>query len=281
MFFSLFRLSISLLFLLFFFTGFISSETPQEIFRKKMALPAAGEQGVAIKNLAISFVGTPYKAYTLEGQAEEQLICRLDAFDCTTLVEQVMALAVAKYLGFSYEAYLQELQMGRYRDGNIEGYASRIHYFTEWADQAEQRRRVRLLSRELGGAVLPKPIRFMSANTQLYPKLSDQTARERITIAEKQLSDKQHFYVPKDKVRGIEASLRDGDIIGITSSLTGLDCSHAGIVLKKGNAAYLIHASSELKKVVVSKESLADYLLKNKKQTGIMVLRPLPFVKGN
>lgn len=281
MFFSLFRLSISLLFLLFFLTGFISSETPQEIFRKKMALPPAGEQGVAIKNLAISFVGTPYKAYTLEGQAEEQLICRLDAFDCTTLVEQVMALAVAKYLGFSYEAYLQELQMGRYRDGNIEGYASRIHYFTEWADQAEQRRRVRLLSRELGGAVLPKPIRFMSANTQLYPKLSDQTARERITIAEKQLSDKQHFYVPKDKVKGIEASLRDGDIIGITSSLTGLDCSHAGIVLKKGNAAYLIHASSELKKVVVSKESLADYLLKNKKQTGIMVLRPLPFVKGN
>jgi hypothetical protein len=246
-----------------------------------MALPKVEEQGAEVKNMAISFIGSPYKAHTLEGEAEEQLICRLDAFDCTTLVEQVMALAVARHFDYPYEAYLQELRMGRYRDGNIQGYASRIHYFTDWADQAEQRRRVRSVSRELGGIVLPKPIRFMSANAQLYPKLSDRTERERLAIAEERLSDKEHFYIPKDKVRSIEVSLRDGDIIGITSSLTGLDCSHAGIIQKKGNAAYLIHASSELKKVVVSKETLADYLAKHKKQTGIMVLRPLPLAKDN
>ncbi|MEZ4902174.1 MAG: DUF1460 domain-containing protein [Spirosomataceae bacterium] len=71
----------------------------------------------------------------------------------------------------------------------------------------------------------------------------------------------------------IEGELQEGDIIGITSGIAGLDFNHEGFVTKKQGRAYLLHASSELKKVVIATEPLADYLQRIKKHSGIVVLR--------
>jgi len=67
--------------------------------------------------------------------------------------------------------------------------------------------------------------------------------------------------------------LQDGDIIGITSGIEGLDFNHEGFVVKRNGRAYLLHASLEAKKVILATETLADYLQRVKKHSGIVVLR--------
>ena len=53
--------------------------------------------------------------------------------------------------------------------------------------------------------------------------------------------------------------------------------THAGFVLRsEGGRARLVHASSYHRRVVLTREDLADYLLRRPERTGVMVARPLP-----
>jgi len=61
-------------------------------------------------------------------------------------------------------------------------------------------------------------------------------------------------------------------IIGITTNIEGLDFVHAGILIRKKERVYLLHASSEQAKVCLTPVPLHEYLLANKRQTGIVVL---------
>jgi hypothetical protein len=67
----------------------------------------------------------------------------------------------------------------------------------------------------------------------------------------------------------------DGDIVGITTSIEGLDISHMGILVSKAGRIHLLHASSAAEKVVLSEETLEEYLLSSNPATGIMAARPL------
>lgn len=82
---------------------------------------------------AQKFVGIPYVAHTLEGDKQERLVVNTRQLDCTTLVETVTALTLcAQHKDYSWLAYQQALVGLRYRGGVIDGYPSRLHYFTEW-----------------------------------------------------------------------------------------------------------------------------------------------------
>jgi hypothetical protein len=67
----------------------------------------------------------------------------------------------------------------------------------------------------------------------------------------------------------------DGDIVGITTGIEGLDISHVGVLVRKAGRIHIIHASSKAEKIIVSEETLEEYLLTNKSATGIMVARPI------
>ena len=67
--------------------------------------------------------------------------------------------------------------------------------------------------------------------------------------------------------------LKDGDIIAITTNIPGLDVVHLGLACYEKGVLKLLHASSTQKMVVVSQEPLAQMLKRNKKFTGIRVLR--------
>lgn len=73
------------------------------------------------------FLGVSYKLGPLgegsDGEFDRDLLIRFDAFDCTTFVETVMALALDSDL----EAATRTLQKIRYKDGQI-GYATRNHF---------------------------------------------------------------------------------------------------------------------------------------------------------
>lgn len=224
-----------------------------------------------------SFLGKPYAPNTLEiNGVEEKIVVNLEAFDCATLVEQGLALSI---MSVQQKDKLSDLEQTltriRYRGGKLDGYASRLHYFTDWIQDNERKGIVKDITQSLGGELLKKPINFMTTHRNLYPNLSEQATFDLIKEVEKRLSSTGFYYIPKAKLREVEVNIEEGDIITITTNIAGLDVSHDGIAVKKGGRIHLLHASSDAQKVIISEDPLVDYLLKNKKQTGVVVCRPL------
>lgn len=251
---------------------FGSIDVEQAIFKEKMQLPFGSTKAQTALILGKSFLGNDYVAHTLE-QTPEQLVCNLRTFDCYTFVESVLAMTLTRHHLKTYLQYQILLRQMRYREGKMEGYASRLHYFLEWKNQGEASGWYTDVTQQLGGEVVQPPINFMTKHRSLYPALESNIEFEKVEEVEKKLSAKPWYLIPKNKVAAIENDLQDGDIIGITSGIAGLDFNHEGFVIKKANKAYLLHASSEAKKVVISSETLSEYLQRVKKHSGIVVLR--------
>lgn len=244
----------------------------QAIFSEKMQLEKGGTKAATAIIIAKSFVGNPYVAHTLE-QTPEKLVCNLAEFDCYTFVESVLAMTLARHHQKSYLEFQTGLRQMRYRDGKLDGYGSRLHYFLEWNRQGQKMGWYSDVTEQLGGTKTQPVINFMAVHRSLYPALEDEKVFQEIQKSEKKLSEDSWYFLPKSKVTEIESDLQEGDIVGITSGIAGLDFNHEGFIVKKVNRAYLLHASSDAKKVIISPEPLADYLQKIKKHSGIVVLR--------
>ena len=90
-------------------------------------------------HFAKKMLGVPYVAGTLDGNEEEQLVVLVDSLDCTTFVETVLAFCIAVKRGErDYEGFKKSLTQIRYRDGILNGYTSRLHYFSDWIRNNEQ-----------------------------------------------------------------------------------------------------------------------------------------------
>jgi hypothetical protein len=248
------------------------------IFMQKMKLSKGQTKAQTILTIAKSFMGQPYKAATLEVNSKEQLVCNLRDFDCSTFVESVTAMTLVKHGDNpNYEKYNAQLQNLRYRNGEINGYASRLHYFREWIIQAEANKIAEDVTKNVGGIKQKKTINFMTASRELYPKLKDENAYLSIKESQKNINNYDFYYIPKWKLEKIEIEkqIQDGDIIAITSNVDGLDYNHEGFAIRQNGRLYLLHASYEVKKVIISKEPLVDYLNRVHKHSGISVIRLL------
>ena len=73
----------------------------------------------------------------------------------------------------SYDAYRKELTSIRHRGGVINAYASRLHYFTDWASDNEKKGILLDRTKELGGLPYRKKVYFMSDHRHLYLEFSD------------------------------------------------------------------------------------------------------------
>lgn len=228
-----------------------------------------------ITSVGKSFIGTAYVAKTLEVNEQEQLVINLHEFDCTTYVENVLVFSMlVEREAFEQDAFANLLRNIRYRDGELDGYGSRLHYFTEWIEDNSKKGIVKNITREIGGVPIEKPINFMSSHRELYPMLKDDSNFKNILAAEEQLNQKTIYFLPQAKVREAESQLADGDIIALATSINGLDVTHTGFVYKKKNGrAHLLHASSS-GEVEISNKPLDEYLKGIKNNTGIIVARP-------
>lgn len=257
-----------------FVFGFVpKSEDPEQAFLEKMSKVGSGTLPELTLRMAQTFLGVPYVAHTLEGNATERLVCRFDALDCTTLVDVSVALALAKKKNLTYDQFLKKMAELRYAGGAIDGYASRQHYFLSWRNQGLQNNLFKDVTQLLGGIPYPKKINFMSAHADLYKGIDSGEVLEKIKANEQRINAEKYFYIPKASVQKIEAKLQDGDIVGITSTVAGLDCNHQGIIKMQKGRAHLVHASTTAKKVIVSPEPLSEYLNSVKRHSGIIVLR--------
>ena len=230
-------------------------------------------------------VGTPYEPHTLEIPGPERLVINLEALDCVTFVENVLVmarLAWAAPAGLVDEperfaaAYRRELTAIRYRGGNVDGYPSRLHYFSEWIADNDAMGLVEAVSRELGGVEDESPIDFMSTHPDAYRQLADAGALAQITAMEARLAGVARHYLPEHGIADAAPGIREGDIIAATSTVPGLDIAHTGIAVRRDGVLRLMHAPLVGSHVQIGEESLAERILRIEGQDGIMVARPLP-----
>lgn len=246
----------------------------ENLLRDAATLPPDSNRVLFFAN---QFVGTPYVAGTLEEGSRETLIVHLDKLDCTTYVETVLALALADKEGKrNFGDFKEALQRIRYRGGKIDGYASRLHYFSDWIEDNERKGIVRERTRDLDGAVPVMPhLNFMSAHPQNYRRLKDDPVQlAGIVRREEALKHLRVFYIPKEKMKDApgKPAVENGDVIAITTNIQGLDVVHTGFACRVGGKLHLLHASSAKKKVILDVQPLYDYSKNKKSHTGVRII---------
>ena len=227
------------------------------------------------------FIGLPYVAKTLDQHKEEQLVVNLRQFDCTTLVETVLALSECmrrKTPDFAH--FCKELALIRYRDG-IVSYATRQHYFTYWINQNVRKR----LICDLQGPVPPftakqlVSVNYMSTHPSAYPMLkAHPNWIGEIRKMEDSISGHTYRYIPKmalDNSALLRSTIHNGDIIVILTSKRGLDTSHIGIAVWHADGLHLLNASAIRHQVVEEPKLFRTYMMEHPTFMGIRVVRAL------
>lgn len=232
--------------------------------------------GEIMQAVGMQFLRTPYVAGMLDEPEQETLIVDLTGFDCVLYVEAVLALArgiaVEDYTYKTFAGYIHEQ---RYRGGAMNGYCSRLHYFSEWIADNEARGAVRNITQALGGRKLDKRLTFMSEHRPSYPRFATNDSLFRgIRTMERDLAGLEVFHIPQDEIHTVYSRLQPGDIIATSTHIKGLDVTHTGLAFdhKDGGIGFL-HASTS-GGVKVSPD-LQDYIQNNKVQIGIVVARPV------
>ncbi len=248
------------------------AEEKLNIFSSKSGLPISE----LISEIGLSFLVTPYVVASLENGLDEKMVVNLRELDCTTFVENCLALARTVKLGKTdFESFVTELERIRYRDGIRNQYPSRLHYFSEWIHNNHKKGFISETP-NLNGEKSDKTINYMSTHPADYPVLKEHPELiPSIANQEKDLTNNGFMYFPKNNLPNLYKYLQHGDIIALTSSIEGVDINHVGIVIKKGGVFYLLHAPLSGKKVLVSDGPLSDFLKPASKNNGIMIARPV------
>lgn len=223
--------------------------------------------------------GIPYVAQTLEKNAHERLVINLRQLDCTTYVENVLALTRCSLSGQrSFAAFCKQLQMIRYEQGKV-AYPQRLHYFSEWIADNTRKGYVKEVQ-------APNPpftkvqkldIDYMSKHASHYPMLVKHPAwTKEIQKMEKRLNGKTFRYIPKATIANtslFRKTIHDGDIIAIITQKAGLDTSHIGIAVWHADGLHMLNASQIRHQVVEEPMTLYSYMKKHPSQTGIRIIR--------
>jgi hypothetical protein len=239
--------------------------------------------GQAVAALGRTFVGATYTPATLEAPGAEHIVVNLRELDCVTFIENVWALTRfhrSQGIGAlddpeaaraAYEGYLEDI---RYRDGRLDQYPSRLHYFSDWLWNHEDRGQLRLIAGDLGGVADDEPITFMSTHPDAYRQLAEPAFLAAVRLRESELNARgPRIFLPQSAIAAVEGEIRDGDLIAATSTVSGLDIAHTGIALWQNGRLHLLHAPLVGKSVEISEAPLADRIQGIGGQDGILVAR--------
>jgi Protein of unknown function (DUF1460) len=230
--------------------------------------------------------GTPYEASTLEAylraggspSGTEPLALSLTRFDCVTLVEACLAVArVAGDAGApTWEGFGREVERMRYRGGERHGYASRLHYFSEWIADGEKRGLLEDLGADLGGVEDRRPLRFMTQHRGSYPALVEDGVFEEIGSIERRLDGRARRVVPTAHIAEISDRIEAGDVLAFATAIEGLDVTHAAFAYRDAEGILrVLHAPLSGGVVEVTRATLPEYVAAIRRSTGILVARPL------
>ena len=252
-------------------------ETPEDsIFVEKLL--ASGHQETLW--YARQYMGRPYVAHTLEVNDTEQLVVNTREVDCTTYVENVLALTLCARRGQAHYAdFKRMLSFLRYRNGVMDAYPSRLHYFTDWINDNVKKGTVEniVMSEMPFSAIQTVKVGYMSAHPEAYRALREHPEfLAPIKEAEQRLTGGKYPYIPIAKIdnsKELRSVIHDGDVVAITTTKEGLDISHLGFAVWKKDGLHLLNASSIYKRVVLEPLVMRKYLAQRKTNTGIRLIR--------
>lgn len=233
--------------------------------------------GELMGRIGMELRGTQYVAGTLENDGPEACRINLTGLDCVTFFEDVLGIArILKKGKKTFADLVNEITFTRYRDGNLNGYLSRLHYTAEWISNNISKGVVKDVTPDMGGIPLEINVSFMSKNPKFYPPLANNPELvSQIAIIEGQINKTPRSFIPKENVANAESMMQTGDIIAVATSNAGLDYAHTGMIFRDDQGeARLLHASTVHKKVILDKR-LSEYVYGVKLHTGITVVRPL------
>ncbi len=267
----------------------VFSDSDLTVCRQKFSYAASADLAKEpindiVADIGKTFLGTEYESHGIEKKGDEELIINLTGLDCTTFVENALVFARLIKLGkTSFKDYEDELQKIRYRNGVIDKYPSRLHYFTDWIYDNEKKGIVDDVTELVGGKPTKFHVNFMSSHPESYPQLKRHPEfLKDIRRQEAEINRRSYFYVPKERVGFIENQINNGDIIAFTTSIPGLDVSHVGIAVRmEDNRIHLLHAPHPGTSVQITEAPLSSYINQIKKDTGIIVLKPLDPTEKN
>lgn len=231
---------------------------------------------------ARQLINVPYVGKTLEVNPKEELAVNLRQLDCTTFVEMAIALALTVKQGSTrFEDYCRNLTKIRYRDGKLDGYTSRNHYFTQWIRSNEK---LGVVKEKTGKdapftAVQRLDLHYMTKHPNAYPMLCDDKQAQQIIRRLEQAESRQDIrYIPHSQLSGTKKSplniIHNGDILAIVTKKEGLDVSHIGFaVWGQDDHLHLLNASQIHKKVILEPMTLHEYMSKHPSQLGVRVIR--------
>ncbi|MEE9542989.1 MAG: N-acetylmuramoyl-L-alanine amidase-like domain-containing protein [Thermodesulfobacteriota bacterium] len=217
---------------------------------------AIADPGARAAFISERFLNTPYAESTLTGgiDTEELFVINLSAFDCFTFIDCIEAMRSSA----SYSLFKENLKNLRYRSGTV-GFKNRNHFFTDWAEFNSGL--VVDVTEEIGGersASVAKRLNVGKGGTPILPGIEPRP--------------RELAYIPSTRLdEEVIGRLATGDYVGIYSEVDGLDVSHVGIIIKKGQTPYMRHASSSKAIRAVVDDNLKEYL---KGRPGIILLRP-------
>ncbi len=232
--------------------------------------------GDVIAEIGKSFIGTNYETSGIEKEGKEQLVIDLTGLDCTTFLENTLVFArLVKEGKNTFNDYLAELTFLRYRNGVIDKYPSRLHYFSDWIYNNEKKGIVKDITKEIGGEPIKFDVNFMSTHPESYMHLKENPEFiSTIKDQENEISTRTYYYIPEDKISSVEDKIHNGDLLAFTTSVKGLNIGHTGIAIReKDGRIHLLHAPNVGYKVQISEKPLAEYVKSIKRHTGIIVLR--------
>jgi hypothetical protein len=187
------------------------------------------------------FLGVPYELGPLgegpAGEFDRDPLIRFDAFDCTTFVETVMALA----LNSDLESATRTLQKIRYKDGQI-GYASRNHFIElDWVPNNVRAGYLRDITSDVAGRNAVK-VRKTISKRRWYRRKSLASLEGGFTRDEKQ-----HLI---SKLRHLGSRFPDARATLTVLPLKALPQALAKI--PSGTIANLVHADQRYRDTIVS-----------------------------
>ncbi len=254
---------------------------PEDIARFEKVVQYAKQQnlhdrsiGEIVQAIADNFLGKPYAAGLLDKSGEEKLLITLNKFDCVLFVETVLAIARGVAVqDYDYQNFVNRIEEQRYLNGKINGYCSRLHYFSEWINDNQKRQTVENITAELGGVSMNKTLNFMSQHRSSYPQMvKDEATYQCIVSQEADLAKTTVNYIPTNQIKSLYSQLKPGDIVAVATDVKGLDVTHTGLVYRNadGNMG-LIHASPAGEVTVAY--DLQRYISRVESAIGIVVAR--------
>ena len=230
--------------------------------------------------------GSPYEPGMLDAYLQaggdplrvEPLKLSLTRFDCVTLVESCLGVARAALHGGAprWDRFAREVERMRYRGGERRGYASRLHYFSEWIEDGGKRGLVKDMGRELGGALDTRPLRFMTGHRERYPALAHDRVFQAVAARERELDGRPRRVIPTKRIPEVVDRIQTGDVLAFATAIPGLDVTHAAFAYRdRAGTLRVLHAPLSGGVVEITRTTLPEYVAAIRRATGILVARPL------